>query len=108
MTSYLNDTMKYNQLLSEATQRKIWKVARVDASLYTMNRASSTVYGPWTDGIPIKAMICLGINPVIEWFQVVHGLIFQGVELVFVQAVRVLLELLRKEWISNIILTIVI
>jgi hypothetical protein len=48
MTSYLNDTMKYNQLLSEATQRKIWKVARVDASLYTMNRASSTVYGPWT------------------------------------------------------------
>lgn len=50
MTSYLNDcnASQYKLLFSQATQRRIWKVARVDASLYTMNRASSTVYGPWT------------------------------------------------------------
>ena len=39
----MNETL---QSISEATQRKIWKVARVDASLYTMNLASSTVSGP--------------------------------------------------------------
>jgi len=50
MNSYLNDcnAPQYKLLLSQSTQRKIWKVARVDASLYTMNRSSSTVYGPWT------------------------------------------------------------
>lgn len=50
MTSYLNDcnASRYKLLFSQATQRKIWKVASVDASLYTMNRASSNVYGPWT------------------------------------------------------------
>ena len=49
-SSYLNDcnASQYKLLFSEATQRKIWNVARVDASLYTMHRASSTVYGPWT------------------------------------------------------------
>lgn len=46
MTCDLNENQMY---FAEATQRKIWKVARVDASLYTMNLASSTVSGPWNE-----------------------------------------------------------